>query len=287
MRKTSTQWKSKLEAFWYNFSRNKMAVISLAWVIFVSMIGILAPYLTPYSPLDTSAQPLLPPSTDHYLGTDFLGRDFFSELAYGIRVSLVVGLLSVAISAVLGLIIGSLAGYFEGILGGLLMRLADVFLAIPRFMLAILLVAFFGGSLWMLIIALGLTGWASAARLVRADFLSLKTREFVDAASVMGLSDLKIVFSEILPNVAHTIIVTATLEISLVIKMEAGLTYLGLGDANLISWGRMLSDIQRFIFVAPIYMVALPGLAIFSVCFAFNVIGDSLNEYLNPKLRKR
>jgi len=238
------------------------------------------------SPRAMGEDPLAAPSRAHPFGTDDLGRDIWTGVLYGARVSLLVGVLAAATSSVIGILVGSLAGYYGGRLGDVLMRLTEFFLVIPTFLLALVLVAVSRPSIWNIIVTIGVLGWPSTARLARAEFLSLKEREFVMAARAVGSSPRRILFRQILPNAAPPLIVTTSLGVAAAILVEAGLSFLGLGDPNLFSWGLMLRNSREFLRMAW-WMPTFPGLAIFATVLSLNLVGDGLNDALNPRLRQR
>jgi peptide/nickel transport system permease protein len=257
----------------------------LAAVVLILLMATLAPILTGYDPQTGSADALRPPlSAGHILGTDNLGRDVWAELVYGARVSLAVGVFAAASSVVIGTVVGAVSGYAGGWLDALLMRIAEFFQTLPRFVLALIVVALFGSGLWKLIAVIGLLAWPQTARLVRAGFLSLREAPFVDAARVGGMRPAGIVFTEILPNVIAPIVVTGTLDVAGAILLEAGLGFFGLGDPNLVSWGSMLNQAQQYLRQAW-WMSLFPGVGISVAVLGFNLVGDGLNDLLNPRLR--
>jgi peptide/nickel transport system permease protein len=273
--------------FWYKYRKNKAAVMGLVIVTAVVLIAITAPLLTPYGALQTSVGiPLQPPTNDHPLGTDGLGRDIFAGVVYGSRTALMVGLLATGIGAGLGTLVGTVSGYNRGKIDDILMRITESFIIIPVFFLALVLMAFLGQSIVNVIFVVGILSWPRVARLVRADFLTLREREFVKAARMDGASKIDIMVREILPNVTPTIIVASTLEIASAILYESSLSFLGLGDANVPSWGVMLKYAQPYIFQAW-WAITFPGLAITILVLALNEMGDGLNDALNPRLKER
>ncbi len=248
--------------------------------------ALLAGVLGSGSPRTLGAEPLAPPSLRHPFGTDDLARDIWTGVLYGARVSLMVGILAASTSALIGTVLGSIAGYYGRTVDDVLMRGTEFFLVIPSFLLALILVAVSGPSIWNVILTIGLLGWPSTARLIRAEFLSLKEREFVMAARAIGASPFRIVFRQILPNAAPMAVVNTSLGVATAILIEAGLSFLGLGDPNLFSWGQMLRNSREFLRVAW-WMPTFPGLAIFLTVLSVNLVGDGLNDALNPRLTQR
>lgn len=234
------------------------------------------------------AQPLLLPFQDpeYILGTDMLGRDIGAGLAYGARVSLFVGLISTIVAVFVGVLIGALAGFYGGWIDDLLMRITEFFQTIPQLAMAVVLVAILSPSMYSIVGAIAIVSWPPVARLVRGEFLSLKQREFVQAAVVIGQRPTKIIFTQILPNAVSPIIVTASLMIATAILTESALSFLGLGDRNMMSWGFMIGASRTMLREAP-WMSIMPGLAILFTVLAINLIGEGLNDAMNPQLRKR
>lgn len=268
------------------FMRNRLALIGLVVLSVVILAAIFAPLLAPYNP-DKQAllNKLAPPSKQYALGTDNLGRDTLSRLLYGSRVSLTVGFLSMAGSLFIGTVIGALAGYYGGVLDAILMRIVDVVISIPSFFLLITLVALFEPGLYTLILIFALFGWTGTARLVRGEFLSLRTREYVLAAKTIGVRNAKIIFSHILPNALGPIIVTATLGVGGVILGESALSYLGLGvQPPSASWGNMLQSAQNLNIMTNAWWYPLfPGCMILITVLSFNFVGDGLRDAFDPK----
>jgi peptide/nickel transport system permease protein len=228
----------------------------------------------------------LPPNSDYLLGTDQFGRDVLSRLIWGTRVSLFVGFLSTGIASIIGITLGSIAGYTGGKIDEIIMRLVEIFMMIPTFFLILTVVTLFGSSIWNVMLILGFTGWPGTARMIRAEFLSIKEKEFVEAAKMVGLSNFVIAFSEILPNAIFPAIVNASMRISGAIMTESSLSFLGLGDPNQSSWGWMLNDAMKS-FRRAWWLSTFPGLAITITVISFNLIGDGLNDALNPHLKER
>lgn len=273
--------------FWRRYKKSRSGLVGLVITIVFLIMAIFAGVISPFSPLDTSAgNPFEKPGPNHYFGTDDLGRDVFSGIMYGARVSLTVGLLSAFTSTLIGILIGSISGYFGGWLDDVLMRLTEMFMVIPLFVLGLLLVSLFGPNISNLIIVISILSWPQSARLVRAEFLSIKNREFVEAARSLSAGHLNIIFSEILPNALAPVVVAGSLQVATAILIEAGLSFLGLGDPNHVSWGLMLYWSQRFIRHAP-WLAVFPGLAISLATLGFNLVGDALNDTLNPRRKGR
>ena len=274
--------------FWRRFARNRGALVGLVIVLLVVVVALIAGTVFPGSPWESSGDPLLDPLADpaHWLGTDMLGRDIAAGLAHGARVSLLVGLVSTAVATLIGISVGAVAGYYGGVVDDVLMRLTEFFQTIPTLAMAVVLVAIFQPTLASIISAIAIVSWPPVARLVRGEFLSLRSREFVQAAVVIGQSAPRIIFTQILPNTMSPIIVTASLMIATAILTESALSFLGLGDRNLMSWGFMIGAARTMIREAW-WMSFLPGLAILLTVLAVNLIGEGLNDALNPHLRHR
>lgn len=268
------------------FARSRPALLGFTIVLLLIAVAMAAPLVAPADPFRTSPAAFRAPGTTALFGTDNLGRDVWSGVAHGTRVSLLVGVLAAFTAATVGVIVGSLAGYIGGRVDAWLMRGAELFQTIPQFFLALLVVALIGRGLEKVILVLGLLGWPLIARLIRAEFLSLREREFVEAARALGMSGWRITAQVILPNALPPAIVAASLGVGEAILLEAGLSFFGLGDPNLVSWGLMLQNAQGFLRRAW-WMAVFPGLAIFLAVLGFNLLGDGLNDALNPRLRSR
>ena len=255
-------------------------------IILFALTALLAPLLAPYDPnLQILADRLLPPSLQHWLGTDQYGRDVLSRMIYGSRISLSVGLVAVAIYVGLGTLLGAVAGYYGGLVDALIMRVTDIFLSIPTFLLILMVIAFVGPSIFNIMVVIGLTSWTDVARLVRGEFLTLREREFVLAARLMGLSSKRIIFFHILPNALGPLWVVATLGIGGAILLESSLSFLGLGvQPPTASWGNILMEGKEHLTDAW-WLVTFPGLAIFTTVLAFNLLGEGLREATDPKLQ--
>ena len=271
---------------WHQFRRNRAAEWSLYLIIGFVLAATLAYQLSPYDPFALGDETLVAPRGDHWMGTDDLGRDTLSRVIHGSRVPLLVGFLATAASMALGILIGSLSGYFGGRTDIVLMRVTEYVLVVPRFFLALLVVAMLGTGIEKIILVIGILGWPEVARVVRAQFLTFREREFVIAARAIGASHAKVIFHEILPNAIPPAVVVASILVARAILLEAGLSFLGLGDPNLISWGSLLSEAQERI-SASVWLALFPGLAISLLVLCINLFGDGINDVLNPKLRKK
>jgi peptide/nickel transport system permease protein len=271
---------------WQQFRRNRAAELSLYLIIGFVLAAALAYRLSPYDPFALGDETLIAPRGDHWMGTDDLGRDTLSRVIHGSRVPLLVGFLATAASMALGILIGSLSGYFGGRTDIVLMRVTEYVLVVPRFFLALLVVAMLGTGIEKIILVIGILGWPEVARVVRAQFLTFREREFVVAARAIGASHAKVIFREILPNAIPPAVVVASILVARAILLEAGLSFLGLGDPNLISWGSLLSEAQERI-SASVWLALFPGLAISLLVLCINLFGDGINDVLNPKLRKK
>ncbi|KFF57445.1 oligopeptide ABC transporter permease [Bacillus stercoris] len=272
--------------FFEKFFKNRLAVVGGIILSVIILMAVFAPFIAPYSPESQSLlNKLKPPSAQNLMGTDKFGRDIFTRVLYGARVSLLVGFASVIGAITIGTVVGALAGYFKGIVDAVLMRAVDVVLSIPDIFLLITLVTIFQPGMDKLILIFSLTGWTTTARLVRGEFLSLRSREFVLAAKTIGTKNYKIIFSHILPNCIGPIIVSATLKVGSVILAESTLSYLGFGiQPPIASWGNMLQDAQNFTLMIQAWWYPLfPGLFILMTVLCFNFVGDGLRDALDPK----
>ncbi len=272
-----------MSLFWRRFSQRRLALAGLIIVILFVVVGVLAPLIAPAPSLHTDLGiSALGPSTDHWFGTDALGRNILSEVLWGARTTLLLAVTTIAISTAIGIVVGSFAGYFGGWPDFILSRFIDMFFVIPRVLLAILLVAMLGSTNWNIVLALTVAFWPVTARLVRGEYIAFRQRQFVEAARAVGAGHLTIIFREILPSAMPIILVTATFLMSQAILSEAGLSFLGLADPNTSSWGRMVFTAQRELRYAP-WTAIFPGLAILFVVLSLNLVGDGLNETINPK----
>lgn len=260
----------------------------LAMIILVFLVAGFASLIAPYDPGKTDVSlKLKPPSFEHYLGTDQLGRDVFSRMLHGSRVSLSVGFVAVAISILIGILVGAVTGYYGRWVDSVLMRFVDIMLCFPSFFLILTVVALLGPSLFKVMFVIGITSWMGTSRFVRAEFLSLRERDFVQAASALGVKDRRIIFKHILPNALAPVFVTATLDVATAILVEAGLSFLGFGvQPPAPSWGNILTEGRTYIFDAW-WLTVFPGLAILITVLSFNLLGEGLRDALDPRLRGR
>jgi peptide/nickel transport system permease protein len=273
--------------FWRRFKKNKPAVGGLFILLLLILVTVFADFLTPYDPWESRFEDKLqPPSWRHVMGTDNFGRDVMSRIIFGSRISILIGFSAAAITIFVGVVVGSVAGYFGGLIDNLVMRVTELFMVIPTFFLILLIVAVFGGSVWNVIVVIGITSWPGTARVIRASFLSLKEKEFVEAARLVGSGNFRIIFKHILPNAMGPLIVLTSLRVASSILAEAGLSFLGLGDINFVTWGQLLYKAQIYMRISW-WSAVFPGLMIFMAVLAFNLIGDGLTDALNPRLKER
>ena len=269
------------------FFRNRGAAIGLVILLLVGLMAATAPMVFPFSPWDMQGAPFAPPGEEGFwLGSDSLGRDVAADIAYGSYVSLLVGAVSTAAALAFGVVLGGLAGYAGGWVDDAIMRFTEFFQTVPSFILAVVLVAIFTPSITSIVVAIAIVSWPPVARVVRAEFMTLRTREFVQAAEVLGRSRFAIVFREILPNALSPIIVLASLMVASAILLESALSFLGLGDPNLMSWGFMIGAGRSVIRLAW-WMSVFPGVALFLTVLALNLVGEGLSDALNPRLARR
>ncbi|MDQ4068467.1 MAG: ABC transporter permease [Actinomycetota bacterium] len=261
------------------YLRHPAGMVGLVLTLLVVVAGTLADVISPGDPFRTVADPLLEPSSRHWMGTDNLGRDVFDAVVHGARTSMIIVAGVVAIASVIGLTVGVVAGYRGGWVDDLLMRVTELFQAVPRFFLVLLIVALFGAGLDNLIYVLAFTSWPTLARVSRSEVLSVRDRVFVEAARSIGATGRRIVFRHVLPNVLPTAMVVIALTGSRIIILEASLSFLGLGDPEVMSWGYLVSNAQRFLRVAW-WMSVFPGLAIAVAVLGINLMSDALNDIL-------
>lgn len=273
--------------FWRRFSRNRGAVVGLVILALVIAMAAFADMLFPGSPWDMATAPFAPPGEDGMLlGSDSLGRNVASGIAHGARVSLMVGAVSTVAALFIGVTLGAVAGYLGGWVDDAVMRFTEFFQTIPSFVFAILLVAIFTPTIGSVVFAIAVVSWPPVARVVRAEFLSLRSREFVQAAEVLGKSRIAIVVTDILPNAMSPIVVLSSLMVASAILLESALSFLGLGDPNLMTWGFLIGSGRSVIRLAW-WMSVFPGLAIFLTVLALNLVGEGLSDALNPRLARR
>lgn len=263
---------------------NRVALAGTIALFLVALVAIVGPFVYRVDPWAISGTPLLWPGVDpaHPLGTDVLGRDVLSGLVSGARISLMIGITATCASVVVGVVMGSLAGYFRGQVDNVLMRITEVFQTIPSFIFVIVLVAVFQPSIQVLVLSIATVSWPPVARLVRGEFLSLRQRPYVQSCVVIGMSELKIIFTQILPNCLAPIIVTSSIMVASAILIEAGLAFLGLQDPNVMSWGTMIG-FGRSTLRTAWYLSAIPGVAIFFTVLAISLVGEGLNDAFNPR----
>lgn len=276
------------KSFWHYFKQNRLAVAGLAIILVVFFIAGTASLIAPYDPGKTNvSKKLKSPSAEHFLGTDQLGRDVFSRMLYGSRISLSVGFVAVAISLVIGVFVGAIAGYYGRWADAVLMRFVDIMLCFPSFFLILTVVALLGPSMLNVMVVIGITSWMGTSRFVRAEFLSLRERDFVQAARALGMKDRRIIFRHILPNSLAPVFVTATLDVATAVLVEAGLSFLGFGvQPPAPSWGNILTEGRTYIFDAW-WLTVFPGFAILITVLSFNLLGEGLRDALDPRLRGR
>lgn len=272
--------------FWEGLKENKLALMGALVLVFLCIVALSAPWISPYDParIDPRAV-LLPPSWSHPLGTDNLGRDLLSRMIWGTRISLEVGLISVGIACVVGTLVGGVAGFYGGWVDTLLMRLVDVMLCFPTFFLILAVIAVLEPSIWNIMVVIGLTSWMGIARLVRAEVLSLREREFVLAARALGLSKGRILLRHILPNALAPVLVAAALGVGAAILTESALSFLGIGvQPPTPSWGSILAVGKDYIEVAW-WLSLFPGLAILVTVLGYNLLGEGIRDAVDPRLR--
>ena len=276
-----------MRSFWKAFKRNKLALIGGVVVACLALLAVLAPAISPWDPNRPDVKRILePPSGRHLFGTDQLGRDVLSRMLYGSQVSLAVGFVSVGIAATIGILLGAAAGYHGGLVDAATMRLVDLMLVFPRFFLLLAVLAFLKPSIWTIMTVIGFTGWMGVARLVRAEFLALKEREFVMWSQSTGASAFRIIWRHILPNAMGPVLVAMTLGIPAAILTESGLSFLGLGvQPPRATWGNILNEGKDAIELAW-WLSVYPGLAILVTVLSYNLLGEGIRDALDPRLRQ-
>ena len=276
------------QRFWQRYRRNRAALFGLGLFIIVVLVGFFGPVLHQTDPWAFVTRPFLWPGdrATFPLGSDYMGRDVLAGLIHGARVSLLIGIAATAAALGIGLVVGALAGYFRGWIDDVLMRFTEVFQTIPNFVFVIVLVAIFKPTIETIVATIGIVSWPPIARLVRAEFLSLREREFVQSCIVIGMSEPRIILTQVLPNCLAPVIVLASIMVATAILIEAGLSFLGLGDPNVMSWGKMIGDARDSLRTAW-YLSAIPGVAILLTVLSINLVGEGLNDALNPHLKDR
>jgi peptide/nickel transport system permease protein len=269
------------------FLRSPTAIIGMVMLLLIIAVSVAGPWVYPADPFEIKVAPLTPPFTeDAWLGSDYLGRDVLTTLIYGGRATLLVGAFAALLSVVIGITLGAMAGYYGGKVDAVLMRLTEFFQVLPALLFAMVVVTLFGPTLLTVTLAIGIVSWTGTARLTRAEFMKYRGLEFVRAERAIGAKDARIIWKVILPNALPPLIVSATLAVGAAILFEAGLSFLGLGDPNQMSWGLMIGSSQQYV-LSSWWAVTFPGIAIFLTVLAVSLIGDGLNDALNPKLRER
>jgi len=270
---------------WRMFFANKAAVFGLLLWAFIVLTAFFGPIIYPIDPFDMVGAPMSPPGEELLLGTDYLGRDVLAGIIHGASVTLAIGFSATVCTVIIGIIVGVLAGYYGGWVDNLLMRFTEFFQVLPALLFAMVLVALFTASIYLIVLAIAVVSWTGIARLTRGEFLKIKEREYVMAERAMGAGNLRIMWKIILPNSLPPLIVTMALSVGVAILFEAALSFLGLGDPNAYSWGYMIGSSREYIWDSW-WTVTFPGFAIFLTVLGISLIGDGLNDALNPKLRK-
>ncbi|MBI5756629.1 MAG: ABC transporter permease [Nitrospirae bacterium] len=275
-----------MNIFWMRLKRNRLAVLGGVIVICLFAAAVFAPVVSPYEPNDINVRHILePPGIKHPFGTDDLGRDILSRVIWGSRISLSVGFVAVGIATVIGIILGAISGYYGGWIDRIIMRFVDIMLSIPTFFLLLAVIAFLEPSIWNIMIVIGLTSWMGVTRLVRAEFLSVKEREFTHAARALGASDLRIIFNHILPNSMAPVLVSAVLGVAGAILVESALSFLGIGvQPPTASWGNILTAGKDNIEIAW-WLSVFPGLAILVTVLAYNLLGEGIRDAIDPRMK--
>jgi peptide/nickel transport system permease protein len=270
---------------WKRFAGSRLSLVAASVLVALILVAVLAPVLSPFEPTAIDTDNLLsPPNLSHPFGTDDLGRDVLSRMMYGSRISLMVGIVAVGIAVTVGVLLGSLAGYYGGRVDSFIMRFVDIMLTFPSFFLILAVIAIVGANIFTIMVIIGLTGWMDVSRLVRAEFLTLKERDFVLAARASGAGSLRLIFRHILPNALSPVFVNATFGVAGAILVESGLSFLGLGvQPPNPSWGNILTAGKDNIEVAW-WLSLYPGLAILITVLSYNLVGEGLRDALDPRL---
>lgn len=277
-----------MRSFLKLYFRSPPAVIGLLLLLLVLAAALSAGYFYPRDPLALAGRPLIWPFSNprFLLGTDNSGRDIAAQIVHGARISLLIGVVATTISIMIGITVGALAGYYGDWVDTALMRVTEAFQTLPNFLLLLVLVAVFGSTITTVTIAIGIVSWPASARLTRAEFLSLRNREFVQAGRTLGMKDMKLIFGEILPNALPPVIVYASVVMAIAILLESALAFLKLSDPNVASWGNLIGA-GRDVLRVQWYVSAIPGVAILITVLAVSLVGQGLNDALNPRLKGR
>jgi peptide/nickel transport system permease protein len=272
--------------FWKRFRKNKLALLGAVIVLFLFVVAVFAPWIAPYDPGHIQIKKVLEePSARHPFGTDPLGRDVFSRMVWGSRISLMVGFVAVGIATAIGIFLGALAGYYGRWVDNLIMRFVDIMLCFPTFFLILAVIAFLEPSIWNIMIVIGVTGWMSVARLVRAEFLSQKERDYAVAERALGAKNFRIIFRHILPNALAPVLVSATLGVAGAILTESALSFLGIGvQPPTPSWGNILTAGKDNIDIAW-WLSLYPGMAILITVLGYNLLGEGIRDSIDPRLK--
>ena len=280
--KPEVKWRETMRLF----CQNRMALLGLLMVSVFVFVGLFGPLLWPADPFEPIAAPLTAPGVHTILGTDYLGRDVFTGIVYGTRPTLLIGAVATLVAVLIGITLGAIAGYFGGMIDNILMRITEFFQVLPPLVFAMVIVAVFSFDMVVVVLAIAITTWTTEARLTRAEFLKIKEREYVTAARAVGAKSWRIITQVILPNAMPPLIIAITLRVGITIIYEAALSFLGLTDPDVMTWGKMIG-LSRDYFYDSWWTVTFPGLAILLVVLCIALIGDGLNDALNPKLRGR
>ncbi|MWN32294.1 MULTISPECIES: ABC transporter permease [unclassified Gilliamella] len=271
-----------------NYFRSPIASFGLILLLLIIIIALTADWFFPGNPLSLAGRPLQWPFTNpkFYLGTDQVGRNIAAQLFHGARVSLLIGLIATIISITIGIIIGAISGFYGGWIDDILMRFTEAFQILPNFLLLLVAVAVFGSTIGVIIFAIGIVSWPPVARLTRAEFLSLRNREFIQADKTIGMNSIRLMFNEILPNALPPVMMYASVILSTSILLESALAFLNLSDPNIASWGNLVGG-GRAVLRQQWYVSAIPGIAILLTVLSTSLVGQGLNDALNPRLKKR
>lgn len=264
---------------------NLKGVVGFAILIVFVIMAVFAPLIAPYSPVEMTNEVLESPSLSHLFGTDHLGRDIFSRIVFGSRISLSVGFVAAGLSAIIGIFIGSFSGYFGGITDDVVSKVIDTFLMIPSFFLILIIVSIFGSNIIYIMLIIGVTTWPTNARLMRGQALSIRERTFIMVARSTGESEMRILFGHVIPNGVFPVIANSALQMGGAILTEAALSFLGLGDPNLTSWGKLIFQGRPYMTFAP-WTIVIPGVFVVLAVLAFSFIGDGLQHTFNPKTKE-